>query len=103
MSTVAVVFVKEMIDNLRDRRSIAMAMIYPLIGPILLGLMITFVAGSLKVVPGHGVTILAVGAGNAPDFERYLRAHGATLKEAPDDTVDSVRTGAVPFVLVLPR
>jgi sodium transport system permease protein len=103
MSTVTVVFAKEMIDNLRDRRSIAMAMIYPLIGPILLGLMITFVAGSLKVTPGHGVDILAVGAQNAPDFERYVRAHGATFKEAPDDTVDAVRRGAVPFVLVLPR
>ena len=32
MSTVIVVFLKELIDNLRDRRSIAMAMIYPLIG-----------------------------------------------------------------------
>ena len=32
MSTVLVVFRKEMTDNLRDRRSIAMAMIYPLIG-----------------------------------------------------------------------
>jgi sodium transport system permease protein len=103
MSTVAVVFVKEMVDNLRDRRSIAMAMIYPLIGPILLGLMITFVAGSLKVVPGHGVDVLAVGAENAPDFERYLLAHGATLRPATDDTVDAVRRGAVPFVLVLPQ
>ncbi|HXQ49760.1 MAG TPA: ABC transporter permease [Stellaceae bacterium] len=103
MSTVAIVFMKEMLDNLRDRRSIAMAMIYPLIGPILLGLMITFVAGSLKVVPGRGVEILAVGADNAPDFERYLRAHGATLKPAPDDTADAVRNGAVPFVLILPK
>ena len=47
-----VVFRKEMLDHLRDRRSILVAMIYPLMGPLLLGLMFTFVGGSLKVSAG---------------------------------------------------
>ena len=39
---------EHIVHLLRDRRSIAMAMIYPLIGPIILGMMITFVASSLS-------------------------------------------------------
>jgi sodium transport system permease protein len=103
MSTVIVVFLKELIDNLRDRRSIAMAMIYPLIGPLILGLMITFVAGTLKVNEGRSVVIFATGAANAPGLGRYLEAHGAVLRAAPDDAEDAVRKGRAPFVLVVPR
>jgi sodium transport system permease protein len=103
LPTVAVVFMKEMLDNLRDRRSIAMAMIYPLIGPLMLGLMITFVAGSLKVDTGHQVRILAVGAENAPALARYLARHGAVLSPAPEDPAAAVQKGLAPFVLVLPR
>ena len=35
-----VVFAKETIDNLRDWRSVSGAMIYPFIGPILVGILI---------------------------------------------------------------
>jgi sodium transport system permease protein len=102
VATIAVVFCKEMIDNLRDRRSIAMAMVYPLIGPLLLGLMIGFVARTLTVAHGGPVAIAAEGIGNAPALERYLAAHDATLQRAPSDPVAAVRRGLMPFVLVLP-
>jgi sodium transport system permease protein len=103
MATVIVVFVKELIDNLRDRRSIAMAMVYPLIGPLILGLMITFVAGSLKVNAGRSLEIFAAGADNAPDLAHYLETHGAVLRRAPANAEDAVRKGRAPFVLVLPQ
>jgi sodium transport system permease protein len=103
MATVIVVFVKELIDNLRDRRSIAMAMVYPLIGPLILGLMITFVAGSLKVNAGRSLEIFAAGADNAPDLAHYLETHGAMLRRAPANAEDAVRKGRAPFVLVLPQ
>jgi sodium transport system permease protein len=103
MSTVIVVFLKELVDNLRDRRSIAMAMIYPLIGPLILGLMITFVAGSLKVNSGSAMFIFATGTENAPALVNYLENHGAVLRPAPDDAADAVRKGRAPFVLVLPH
>ena len=102
MSTIGVVFRKEMLDNLRDRRSIAMAMVYPLIGPLLLGLMISFVAGTLKVDTNAKVAILAANAENAPSLARFLQAHGAILFRAPEDPVSAVRKGMAPFVLELP-
>jgi sodium transport system permease protein len=104
MPTVAVVFMKEMIDNLRDRRSIAMAMIYPLIGPLILGMMITFVASSLSAGGGRAgpMEIEAIGADNAPALAQYLSAHGAKLNPLGEDPAEFVRSGRAPFVLVLP-
>lgn len=103
MRTILVVFLKEMRDNLRDRRSIAMAMIYPLIGPLLLGLMITFIGGSLKVVSGAAVLVPTLGAGNGPALVQYLERHGAAVRPGPSDPEAAVRQGHAPFVLVLPR
>jgi hypothetical protein len=36
-----IVFRKETPDNLRDRRTLLLGLVYPLLGPILLGLMIS--------------------------------------------------------------
>jgi len=103
--TIIVVFMKEMVDNLRDRRSIAMAMIYPLIGPLILGMMISFVAGSLSAgVSRTGpMEIPAVGAANAPALAQYLAAHDAMLKPLDEDPAEYVRSGRAPFVLLLPQ
>ena len=49
MTTILTVFRKEMVDHLRDGRSILVAMIYPLLGPLLLGLLFNFVGGSMRV------------------------------------------------------
>ncbi|HUK61236.1 MAG TPA: ABC transporter permease subunit [Stellaceae bacterium] len=105
MPTIIVVFMKEMVDNLRDRRSIAMAMIYPLIGPLILGMMISFVAGSLSAgVSRTGpMEIPAVGAANAPALAQYLAAHDAMLKPLDEDPAEYVRSGRAPFVLLLPQ
>ncbi len=105
MPTIAVVFMKEMIDNLRDRRSIAMAMIYPLIGPLILGMMITFVASSLSAGAGRAgpMEIPTVGADNAPALAQYLSAHDAELNPLDEDPAEFVRSGRAPFVLVLPQ
>ncbi len=42
-----IVCAKETKDNARDRRSLLVALIYPLIGPILLGVMMSLVASAL--------------------------------------------------------
>jgi energy-coupling factor transporter ATP-binding protein EcfA2 len=48
MHNVWTVFQKERVDNLRDWRSIILALIYPIICTLLLGLLISFVGGSFR-------------------------------------------------------
>ena len=110
MSTASIVFRKEMTDNLRDRRSILVAMIYPLMGPLLLGLLFSFVGNMLKLQheggggPGGGGMVADVAhADNAPEFIAFLKSHGITIRKAPDDPKAAVQRDEVPYVLVLPE
>jgi sodium transport system permease protein len=110
MLTILVVFAKEVIDHMRDRRSILVAMIYPLLGPLLLGLLFTFVGSRLNP---HGPTDPAgrptpvaawvVHRAGAPDLAHYLEAHGVTLRDGPADPAGAVQRSELPFVLVFPR
>ena len=107
MWTIAVVFWKEMVDHLRDRRSILVAMIYPLLGPLLLGLLFTFVGSRLNTssaVRTPAATVAAVvHPEGAPDLARFLMARGVRLVAAPSDPAEAVRRTELPFVLVFPE
>ena len=103
MSAILTVFRKEMVDHLRDRRSILIAMIYPLMGPLLLGLMFAFVGAGMRVNEGTPLVVPMVNPGHAPDLVRYLERHGATVEPVRGDVWALVSGGWVPFVLVLPE
>lgn len=97
-----------MIDHLRDRRSILVAMIYPLLGPLLLGLLFTFVGARLNPQQrgdgggGPVGTAAVVNAEAAPEIVRFLAAHGVTIRPGPGDPAAAVRRNELPFVLVFP-
>jgi sodium transport system permease protein len=103
MPAILTVFRKEMIDHLRDRRSILVAMIYPLMGPVLLGLMFTFVGGSMRVNEGAPLLVPVVRTHNAPELVHFLEMHGATIVPLPDDARSYVMGGWAAFALVLPE
>lgn len=103
MSAILTVFRKEMVDHLRDRRSILVAMIYPLMGPLLLGLMFFFVGGTMRVSDGAPLVVPIVHAESAPDLVRFLERQGATLQPLPEDARGLVLGGWVPLALILPE
>ncbi len=109
-SAIWIVFQKETIDNLRDRRSLFMALIYPFIGALLLGLLLAFVGGMFKrqarvadssvpmsyKLPVHGAEM-------APDMMAYLQQSGIEVIPAPLDPRGAVRKGDADIVLVLAK
>jgi sodium transport system permease protein len=101
MHAAFVVFVKEMTDNLRDRRSITMAMVYPLIGPILLSLLLAFVGTTLRIDPDQRLTIAIVNDSAAPELVAYFSRSGVVIRSLRDDPVAAVQRGQVPFVVVV--
>lgn len=102
------VFKKEMRDHLRDRRSLLLALIYPLLGPAL-------VAGGLAMAGktlqgGHAdrpVSVPAVGLlENAPELARHLASQNIMPSPAPATTEAreaAVRDGLLPLILVVPE
>jgi len=100
---IIIVFAKEVKDNIRDRRSLLVALIYPLMGPILLGLMMTMAA---SVVSGGGegeskFTLHVQGAEYGPALIAYLEDKGVVIAPAPKDPRESVRLGRVNIVLAI--
>ena len=68
-----IVFAKESVANLRDRRSLTMALAYPFIGPVLVGPLVAF-----------------------------LEARGARVVAAPLNPAYAVRTGQFDTALIIP-
>ena len=52
-----IVFAKTSVDNLRDRRSLTMALAYPVIGPVLVGALLTFVGITITALPTTTYTL----------------------------------------------
>ena len=98
-----VVFAKEVIDNSRDRRSLLVALIYPLLGPLLLGLMIAAVVDVVTIRTEARGTLPVLGAEWAPEFVAYLESRGITVTPVPEDAEAAVRDGELKTAVVIPE
>ena len=98
-----VVFNKEVMDNSRDRRSLLVALIYPLMGPLLLGLLISAVVEVVTIKTEAQVTLPVLGAERAPEFVAYLEGRGITVTPAPEDVEAAVRDGELNTAVVIPE
>ena len=96
-----VVFAKEVIDNMRDRRSVSMAMIYPFIGPVLMGALIAFVGDTITALPESNFTLPIQGASRAPALVAYLEEHNVVVVAAPDDPQTAVQIGHIDTALII--
>jgi sodium transport system permease protein len=102
------VMAKEVVDNLRDRRSIMMSAVYPVIGPIILGLLLGFTQDMFKPTSGPKRTQKIIeapfqGVENAPGLQEYLTKSGVRVTKAPDDVRTAVRENRLPFAVVVPK
>jgi len=102
-----IVFKKEVRDHARDRRSLALALIYPLLGPLLVAGGLNMAGKTLQTGGAkHPVDIPAVGMAYAPALATYLKAHNIRIIAAPQVSKDrkaAVREGRLPVVLVVPE
>lgn len=101
---IRIVAAKELTDNLRDRRSTILSMLYPLIGPVVLGALVLFVGATLSAPKVSEHVIVAQGSDRAPEFVAFVRAQGADVVETDiADVAAAVRQGIHDGVLVFPE
>ncbi len=98
-----VVLVKELRDHMRDHRSLMLALIYPILGPLLVGVLLNITSTTMKGKPAGELTLAAIGTENAPGLKAFFLRHKVTLKPAPADPEAAVRSGAEPVILIVPR
>lgn len=97
------IFLKECIDNLRDRRSVFSAISSSLVGPLLILLMVVVIGNSVfNEQIEKGLEIPVIGVENAPDLVQFLEQNNITLFPAPSNPEEAVKNGDEAVVLVIP-
>src|SRR3984893_16411327 len=106
MRTLLVVFCKEFLENLRDRRTLLSALLFgPLFGPILFGVMVSRMLEQSVVESDVPLKITISGSRNAPGLVQYLKGRGVTLTEkdlSENQARAAVRGGESQVVLLVP-
>jgi sodium transport system permease protein len=101
---ISIVFRKEAVDNLRDRRSLISALITTLITPALLLSLIMVIGKTIFSQSEEKIVQLPiVGPGNAPGLVNYLKQNGVKILPAPDDPKAEVKNGNFDVILVIPE
>ncbi|MDE2090276.1 MAG: ABC transporter permease [Gammaproteobacteria bacterium] len=99
-----IVFRKEVVDNLRDRRTLLTVLVFgPLFGPLLyLGLMNVIINKQLADMD-QPLKLPVQGARYAPNLVDYLKQHNTDIQPAPANPEQAVKDGSADVVLVIPK
>lgn len=104
LEKISVVFVKEVKDNLRDRRSVYSALGSSLMGPIIILLMIIILGKSVfQDIQASQLSLPVQGKENATSLIQFLEQNGVVLEDVPVDPQRAVRNGDLDMVLVIPE
>ena len=93
---------KEVVDNIRDRRSICAALLFPLLGPAATAGIIVLTGEVVSDMQDKPLSLPVVGQTRAPGLVRFLRGAGVAIKPFSGDTNEAVRKGDHDLVMVIP-
>lgn len=106
MRTLLTVFRKEVLDNVRDRRTLASALIMgPLFGPLLFAFVINLSIERSLDDAERVIELAVIGQEHAPNLLRYLESRNIDIVDGPADrdaALDAVSAGEHDVVLVVP-
>src|ERR1700729_3661529 len=101
-----IVFGKEFLENLRDRRTLLSALLFgPLFGPLIFGLMVSRMLNQSVVESNEPLRLTISGGEHAPGLTHYLEAQGVELVRATmseSEASAAVRGGSAKVVLIIP-
>jgi sodium transport system permease protein len=107
VNSIAVVFCKEILENLRDRRVVFSAFFFGvLLAPTIFALTTTLVSKRAQRDQEEPLRLPVAGAVHAPNLLSFLREQGADINPVELDVhaaIDKVRTGEFELVLIVPE
>ncbi len=105
MRILLTVFIKEIIDNLRDRRTLASALIMgPLFGPMLFAFVINLSIERSLSAADDTLDLPVIGQQHAPNLMRYLESSNIRVVDGPADrdaAVAAVKAGTHDVVVLV--
>lgn len=103
MKTALVVFFKEVMENLRDRRTVTNSLVMgPLIGPVLFAALISVQVRKEVDKSEQPLSVPVINAERAPNLMEFLRQNGIRVKPAIDAPEKAVRNQDTDVVLRVP-
>lgn len=94
------IFRKEVLENLRDRKTVMNALIVgPLLGPILFAVMISTVLTREMGRAEKPLELPVVGAEHAPNLVRFIGTRNIKIEAAPEDPVAAIKAQDEEIVL----
>ncbi|MCL2310112.1 MAG: ABC transporter permease [Proteobacteria bacterium] len=97
----AIVLRKECLDAFRDRRTLLMVLLPPLLaGPLFLMLIFNLIATQSE--RAQTLTLAVLGNAHAPALIAFLERQQVTLKPLPDDYENQIRRGSIDVALIVP-
>jgi len=107
MSTIRNVFVKEVTDNFRDRRTLLSALLMgPLFGPILFAFVINLSVKQSLSDASEPLDLPIIGSEHAPNLITYLESNNINIVDGPatrEEAIDGVSNGDHDVVVVIPE
>jgi len=96
---------KELLDNARDHRTLASALLFgPLFGPIMFAVLISVVISQTVADVDSPLELPVIGAEHAPNLIAFLERNGVRVKDGPADLAEAreaVRSGREDVVLLI--
>ncbi len=103
MKTMLTVFLKEVRENLRDRRTVLNTLLTgPLLAPVMFVLLINAIVAREFDKAEKPLPVPVIGAEHAPSLIQALQQMGVEIKDAPADPEQAVREQEVDLVLRIP-
>ncbi len=93
---------KEIVDNLRDRRSVSNALFAVLINPLLYIILFGFLFRTFSEQAEQALALHVMGRENAPNLIQFLDQNNVDIIDAPADAEAAVRRGDLAVVLIIP-
>lgn len=104
MNPIRTVFLKEVRENLRDRKTVLNALVMgPLLGPVLFAMMMSFMLGKQLAQAEKALQLPVIGAEHAPNLVDWLRRQDVRIETAPADAEAALRERKVAVVLEIPE
>ena len=103
MKPAITVFLKEVMENLRDRKTVVNALVMgPLLGPVFFAMMMSFIISKQLDSAEKPLELAVAGAEHAPNLVGWLRRQGVEVSTAPEDAEAAIRERELKVVLSIP-
>ncbi|GAB4580654.1 MAG: ABC transporter permease [Anaerolineales bacterium] len=101
LNRILIIFQKEVVDNLRDRRALSSTLMGTLLGPGLMLLLFFVIGRTVDEATQKALELPVIGAEHAPNLILYLEQNNVKILAAPPNPEESVRVGDHDVILVI--